>query len=87
MPNNNNEVTEKEIEKEKRKVKKLMPPEKRIEEQKALMKAKELEKEHISTRKEELEEMGEFAEEAETVRKLLKPIWYLKESKKKKKIN
>lgn len=86
MPNNeDNEVTEEEIEKEKRKVKKLMPPEKRINEQKALHRAKELEKEHPPTAKEEVKEMKEFMEESESARKLLKPAWYLKKVKKKKK--
>lgn len=78
------EVTEKDVEKEKRRLKKLMPPEKRVEEHKALHKAKELEKGHVPTAKDELEEMEEFGEESEKARKLLRPAWYLKKSKKKK---
>lgn len=77
-------ITKKEIEKEKRRLKKLMPAEKRIEEQKALRKAKELEKKHVPTEKEESEEVHEFMEDADAVRKLLKPAWYLKSKKKKK---
>lgn len=77
------EVTEKEVEKEKRRVKKLMPTEKRIEEEKALHKAKELEKDLVPTGEEELEEVEEFMEEAESARKLLKPTWYLKSKKNK----
>jgi len=79
-----NEVTKEEVEEEKRKVKKIMPPEKRIEEQKALHKAKEIEEEHVPTGKEELEEVEEFMEESEHARKLLKPAWYLKKIKKRK---
>ena len=45
---------------------------------------KELEKEHVPTSKEELKEMEEFSEDAESARKLLKPAWYLKKSKKNK---
>ena len=77
-------VTEEDVEKEKRRLKKIMTPDKRVEEQKALHEAKELEKKHVPTAEEELEEMEEFAEESERARKILKPAWYLKKSKKKK---
>ena len=81
MPKNN-EVTEDEIEKEKRRVKKIMPSEKRIEEEKALQKAKELEKDMVPTGEEELKEVEEFMDEAESARKLLSSL----DSKSKKKI-
>jgi hypothetical protein len=76
MANNNSD--------EKEKARKLLTPEKRIEEQKALQKAKELEKEEIPTAKEEMEEVEEFMEESEEAKKLLKPAWYLKKTKKRK---
>jgi hypothetical protein len=81
------EVSKEEIEKEKRRIKKLLPPEKRIEEHKALQKSKKLEKEHVPSSEEELEEMEEFSEEAESARDLLKPAWYLKKYSKKSKKN
>ncbi|MBN2111503.1 hypothetical protein JW707_00220 [Candidatus Woesearchaeota archaeon] len=82
---NDNEITQDDIEKEKRRLKKLMPAEKRIEEEKALQRAKELEKKHVPTGREELEEFEEFAEESEHARKLLKPLdSKLKKNKRKK---
>lgn len=69
-----NEVTQDDVEKEKRRVKKLMPVEKRIEEEKALQMSKKLEKEHVSTASEELNEVEEFMDEAESARKLLDPL-------------
>jgi len=58
----------------------LMTPEERIEKEKALQRAKKLEKEEIPTEKKELEEVEEFMEESEEAKKLLKPAWYLKKT-------
>lgn len=71
-------------EEEKRKAKKMMPSEKRIMKQKALQKAKEIEKKRVPGPRHELHEIEEFMEESEEAKKLLKPQWYLKKSKKKK---
>jgi hypothetical protein len=83
----NNTISKAEIEEEKRKLKQLMPPEKRVAEQRALHKAKELEKKRIPSRKEESKEIHGFMAAAEKAKKLLSPAWYLQKSKIKKKKN
>lgn len=75
-----NYVASDDVEKEKRMLKKIMPPEKRIEEQKALQKAKEIENEIIPGKKQELREGKKFMEESEQAKSLLKPQWYLKKT-------
>jgi hypothetical protein len=78
------ELSEEEVEEEKRKARDLLTPEERVEEQKALQRAKELEKEHLPTAQEEAEDVKELVEESEHAKKLLKPAWYLKKTKKEK---
>ncbi len=77
----NNTISKAEIEEEKRKLKQLMPTEKRVEEQRALHKAKELEKKRIPSGREESKEVHKFMAAAENARKLLSPAWYLQKSK------
>jgi hypothetical protein len=81
---NKEEVTEQQVEDEKRELKKLMPPDKRIEEHKALQVAGELEKRKIPSKKEETEEVEGFMEESVHARKLLKPLKSLRKNKRKK---
>ncbi len=84
----NNTISKAEVEEEKRKLKQLMPAAKRVEEQRALHKAKELEKKRIPSGREESKEVHGFMAAAEQARKLLSPAWYLqkKKTKNKKKI-
>lgn len=78
-------VTEKDIDKEKRNARKLLSAEERIAEEKALQRAKELEKKHIPSPKEELNEIKKLVKEAEHARKLLTDIENLDKNKKNKK--
>lgn len=74
------------IDKEKRKVKKMVPSEKRIMKHKALQKAKEIEKKKIPGARHEAHELENLMEEAEKARKMLKPQWYLKKTEIEKKL-
>ncbi len=76
MANNNSD--------EKEKAKDLTTSEERIEKQKALQRAKEIEKDEVPTAKGELKEIKDFMKESEHAKKLLKPAWYLKKTKKRK---
>ena len=66
------------------KAKNLTSSESRIAKEKALQKAKELEKQKVPTAKGELEEVKDFMKESERAKKLLKPAWFLKKKPKKK---
>jgi translation initiation factor 6 (eIF-6) len=83
---NNDELMRRQIEKEKRLVKKMLSQGK-VEQ--ALAKAKELGKQKVYTKKEFLNNAQEYGSETKDLQKLLKPAWYLnrKSSKKKDKKN
>lgn len=81
---NNEAYSESESELEKRKARNLVSPDQRIEEQKALQRAKELEKKHVPTAKDEFDEIKELVNESESAKKLLKSSWYIKKNKKNK---
>ena len=55
---------------------------KRIEKEKALQRAKKLEKEQVPTAEGELEEVEDFMKESEHAKNLLKPAWFLEQQKK-----
>jgi len=59
--------------------------EKRIEKEKALQRAKKIEKRKIPTAQDEANEMTDFMKASEKAKKLLKPAWFLKKKDKKNK--